>query len=72
MVVSKKYKSSLKRLAKFFESSRDKWRDRAKRYQAEKRKLQYRNRDLERMLAYYKHKCSELEKEISEKKKSQL
>ncbi len=72
MVVSKKYKSSLNRLAKFFEDSRDKWRARAKRYQAEKRKLQYRNRDLERMLVNYKRKCSELEKGISEKKKESV
>ena len=59
--MKKVYKSSAKRLADFFESSRDKWKLRSHKNQTEKRKLENEIRDLRRSVSYWKNKYMESE-----------
>ncbi len=65
------YKSSLKRLALYFETSKNNWRARAKIYQEEKRQQQTQIRDLKRSKSNWKCKCLELKKELDAIKKQQ-
>lgn len=66
--MKKDYRCSPQRLAVYFEISRDKWKARSCKYQAEKRALQIQVRDLRRSVDYWKEKCSSLDREGSKKK----
>lgn len=66
--MKKEYRTDLKRLASYFESSRDKWKSRSPTYQAEKRALQTQVRDLRRSVEHWKNKCKALEQEMLKKK----
>lgn len=68
--MKKEYRSSLKRLAAYFESSRDKWKARCLVYQQEKRALQIQVRDLKRSLDNWKTKYKNLEQGSLKKKQS--
>lgn len=63
------YKSSTNRLVKYFEESRNKWKERSLKYQEEKRELQIKNRDLERSKEKWKGECLELYTQVDEFKK---
>ena len=67
--MAKIYKSSLKRLVKFFENSRNSWRVRANNYQADKRRMQTEIRDLQRSKNKWKVKCIKLKTEVAVLKK---
>lgn len=70
--MSKKYKSSNDRLVNFFESSRDKWKERSEKYYQEKRKLSYTLRDVTRSRDKWKDECKrlkELNRELINKEK---
>jgi hypothetical protein len=64
--MKKEYKISPERLAEYFESSRDKWKERALTYQEEKRKDGIIIRDLSRSKEKWKEKCYLLTKELNE------
>lgn len=64
--MKKDYKSSLQRLAEYFELSRDKYKARSAIYQKEKRELQIQIRDLERSKQKWKSECLHLRNEIAE------
>jgi predicted RNase H-like nuclease (RuvC/YqgF family) len=66
--MKKDYRTDLRRLVSFFESSRDKWKRRSHTYQAEKRALQTQVRDLKRSVEHWKSKYKELEHSVSKKK----
>ena len=63
------YKSTQTRLVKYFEDSRNKWKERSLLYQNEKRELLIQKRDLERSKDKWKSECLELKVEIKELKK---
>jgi hypothetical protein len=73
IIMQKIYVSSEKRLVKYFEGSRNKWKNRSTENQSAKRFLQSKLRDSERAKEKWKKECIELRKEVSEfKKKHQL
>lgn len=59
--MKKEYRTELKRLASYFESSRDKWKSHSHVYQSEKQTLQTQVRDLRRSGEPWKNKCKALE-----------
>jgi len=63
------YKSSTNRLVKYFKESRDKWKDRALKYQEDKRELQIKNRDIGRSKEKWKNGYLELYTQVDELKK---
>lgn len=65
--MKKTYRTNWARLARFFESSRDKWKSRSHTYQAEKRALQTQVRDLKRSVELWKNKYKELDEEVKKK-----
>ena len=67
--MEKEYKSTAKRLAVFFEKSRDLWRNRSQGYQADKRNLQIQIRDLKRSKEKWKTKFKKSEERLTELKK---
>jgi len=67
-VMKKEYKSSEKRLADFFEASRDKWKERSLSIQKEKRKLLTEVRDLRASKEKWKQECIQARAELSELK----
>jgi hypothetical protein len=58
--MKKEYKSTPIRLVEFFETSRDKWKERSLKYQKEKRALQIQVRDISRSKGKWKDECSRL------------
>jgi len=66
--MKKEYKSSLVRLAAFFESSRNAWKKRCLKYQIEKRELLIQIRDIKRSKDAWKAECINLRIEIGELK----
>ena len=62
----KGYKSSVSRLMRFFEKSRNKWRTHAAEKQEKIRALETRVRDLERSRANWKDRAQQAEREIKE------
>ena len=70
--MQKTYRSSDKRLMKYFEESRDSWKARSQKYQSEKRRLLFKLRDTERSKEKWKNECSKLKKQLIDiKKKNQ-
>lgn len=69
--MEKQYKSTAKRLVVFFERSRTVWKGRALQYQAEKRALQIKIRDLKKSKENWKTRTKKLESQIEESKKKQ-
>lgn len=71
--MEKKYKGSAQRLSLYFESSRDKWRERSEKKQREKRALTYEVRDLRASVSNWKARCQAAEAKLKslEKKASQ-
>jgi len=67
--MEKEYKSTAKRLAVFFEKSRDLWKNRSQGYQADKRNLQIQIRDLKRSKEKWKTKFKKSEERLAELKK---
>jgi len=67
--MANKYKSSLHRLVRFFEESRDAWKSRANRYQVDKLQMKTKIRDLERSKNLWKNKYSVLKQELDVLKK---
>lgn len=67
--MKKEYKSTVKRLADYFEESRDVWKARTQKYQKEKRALLIQIRDLRRSKENWKTKSKELKIQIDESKK---
>ncbi len=65
--MKKPYRTNLKRLVSFFESSRDKWKSRSHTYQSEKRALQIQVRDLKRSVEHWKNKYKKLEEELKKR-----
>ncbi|MDD1444163.1 hypothetical protein MEO93_28255 [Dolichospermum sp. ST_sed3] len=63
------YKSSQNRLVKYFEESRNKWKERSLIYQKEKRELLIQKRDLERSKEKWKNECIQAKAQIEELKK---
>lgn len=63
------YKSTQKRLVKYFEESRNKWKERSLAYQEEKRELLIQKRDLKRSKEKWKNECIELKTQLNELKK---
>jgi len=63
------YKSSDIRLVKYFEDSRNKWKNRSLVYQEEKRELQIQLRDLQRSKEKWKSECIDLNAKLEEFKK---
>jgi len=63
------YKSSQNRLVKYFEESRNKWKERSLIYQKEKRELLIQKRDLERSKEKWKKECIQAKAQIEELKK---
>jgi hypothetical protein len=63
------YKSSNNRLVKYFEESRNKWKNRSLTYQEEKRELLIQKRDLERSKEKWKTDCVGLKLQLDELKK---
>ncbi len=61
--MNNKYKSPVKKLLKYFESSRDKWRERSSKYQSEKRKLLFSNNDLKKNRDKWKQTSIDLAEE---------
>lgn len=68
--MKKTYRSSDKRLRKYFEKSRDSWKARSLRYQSEKRNISFKLRDTERSKEKWKNECAKLKEELIELKKS--
>ncbi len=64
--MKKDYKSSNTRLVEYFESSRDKYKERSSVYQKEKRELQIHIRDLSRSKEKWKAECLQLRNEVNE------
>ena len=62
------YKSSEKRLAKWFGESRDSWREKALLRQKELRALEVKIRDLENSRDNWKERAKKAEKELKKKK----
>ena len=67
--MQKKYRSTDKRLLKYFEESRNKWKERSLKYQSEKRDISFKLRDTERSKEKWKNECIQLKKQLSELKK---
>lgn len=67
--MKKDFKTTTKRLAQYFETSRDSWKARSLKYQAEKRELLIQKRDVERSKEKWKEECIQLKIELSEIKK---
>lgn len=63
--MEKNYKSSDKRLVSFFESSRDKWKERSMEVQQEKRRLLVENRDLRQSRDKWKERYNQLKEEMN-------
>ena len=61
------YKSSEKRLAKWFEESRDSWKEKAMLRQKELRALEVKIRDLENSRDNWKERTKKAEKELKKK-----
>ena len=67
------YKSSPNRLLKYFDESRNNWRQRSLIYQKEKRELLIKNRDLERSKEKWKNECIQLRTVLKDiKKKNEI
>jgi len=67
--MQKKYRSTDKRLLKYFEESRDSWKERSLKYQTEKRDLTFKLRDTERSKEKWKNECNQLKEQLYELKK---
>jgi chromosome segregation ATPase len=67
--MQKKYKSSDKRLLKYFEESRNSWKKRSLKYQSEKRDITFKLRDTERSREKWKNECNQLKEQLNELKK---
>jgi hypothetical protein len=67
-----KYRSTDKRLVKYFEESRDSWKERSLKYQSEKREISFKLRDTERSKEKWKNECIKLKEELNELKKKYL
>ena len=65
----KEYKSSKKRLAQWFNESRDNWKEKALSKQKKLRKSQVRIRDLEKSREYWKERAKQAEKELNQSQK---
>lgn len=63
------FKSTDKRLVDFFKRSRDNWRSRSIKYQAEKRLMAIQIRDLKRSKEKWKGECVQLQTEMDDLKK---
>jgi septal ring factor EnvC (AmiA/AmiB activator) len=61
----KPYKSSLRKLVRFFEKSRDQWKAKCLEAKATAKGLKHRIRYLEQSKAEWKTKAKELEKELA-------
>jgi len=74
--MKREYKCTEKRLAEYFESSRDKWKERSNKNQKEKKELLTIVRDLQRSKEKWKTECLNLRCELNElqniKKKKKL
>jgi hypothetical protein len=67
------YKSSPNRLFKYFDESRNNWRQRSLIYQKEKSELLIKNRDLERSKEKWKNECIQLRTVLKDiKKKNEI
>ena len=62
--MQKKYISSEKRLVKYFESSRDSWKERSLKYQSEKRNLSFKLRDTIQSREKWKGECIQLNEQL--------
>lgn len=69
--MQKVYISSEKRLSKYFEESRDKWKSRSIQYQSEKRKLLLKLRDTGRSKEKWKKEYGEIKEQLNALKKKQ-
>lgn len=69
--MKREYKSTETRLAVYFESSRDKWKERSLQKQKEKRQLLTEIRDLRRSKEKWKNDCKKAKAELEEMKNSQ-
>lgn len=67
--MKKLYKSNEKRLLKYFEGSRDKWKERSLKYQKEKRDISFKLRDIQNSKENWKNECIQLREELVELKK---
>ena len=56
-------------LVKYFEESRNKWKQRSVKYQSEKRELLLRIRDIERSKEKWKAECRQVKQELNKLKK---
>jgi hypothetical protein len=63
----KDYKSTEKRLAQWFEESRDNWKEKALRKQKKLRKLEVKIRDLENSREEWKKRAKKAEKELEKR-----
>lgn len=66
--MDKEYKCSPKRLVKYFEFSRDRFKERCTIYQKEKRELKIQFRDMKRSKEKWKRECLQLRNEVSQLK----
>jgi len=71
MIMQKVYISSEKRLSKYFEESRNKWKARSLQYQSEKRDLLLKLRDTIRSKEKWKNEYTEIKKQLDSLKKKQ-
>ncbi len=67
--MQKKYRSTDKRLVKYFEESRNSWKERSLRYQEEKRNITFKLRDTEQSRERWKNEYLKLKEEMIELKK---
>ena len=59
-----KYKSPIKKLAKYFETSRDKWKARSHSYKAKIRKLEVKLNDTQASREDWREHCKVINKEL--------
>jgi len=64
--MKREYKCKENRLVEYFESSRDKWKERSNTYQKEKKALLTEVRDLRRSKEKWKHECLKMRAELIE------
>lgn len=64
--MKREYKCTENRLAEYFESSRDKWKERSNKYQKEKKALLTVVRDLRRSKEKWKNDCLKMKSELIE------
>jgi len=64
--MKREYKCSETRLVDYFESSRDKWKERSMNYQKEKKELLIEVRDLRRSRNKWKDECLKLKSALKE------